>query len=298
MQRHEFLILLTLILLIAVPFFVNPYWIRVLTSVLMFSSLVLAQNVLLGYTGYPAFGGIAFFGMGGYSTAILMKQGVPFTASLLAGGLISLLFALFLAPFLMRLKSHYFAITTLALQLALMEITNNLEFTGGSHGINLPIYRGEEGPVVFFFAFWLLTLLAYLVNVYIDRSTFGWALKAIREDEVSAETLGVNTVMFKSVSFAIMGWLTATAGGIYAYWITYIDPASMFDPVLSVKVFVALLIGGVGTTWGPLAGAFGLEIISEVVWGTFFELHGVVLGALIILTILLIPGGISALRRV
>ena len=274
-----------------------PYWGRVLSSALMLSSLALAQNVLLGYTGYPAFGGIAFFGIGGYTTAILMKSySVPFLPSLIIGGLVAGLTALIIAPPLMRLKSHYFAITTLALQLALGEVVANLEFTGGTDGINLPIYRGPFEGSFFYFTFLFIALISFLINLWVDRSVFGYALKAIREDEVAAESVGVNTVLFKSLSFGIASFLTGLVGGVYAYWITYIDPTSMFDPLLSVKTFVALLLGGVGTTVGPLLGAFLLEMVSEIVWSGLTEVHGIILGLLIVLGILLIPRGILGVR--
>jgi branched-chain amino acid transport system permease protein len=298
MERAEKVALAFFILLGFAPLLIEGYWLRVLTSVLMMTSLVYAQNVLLGYTGYPAFGGIAFFGLGGYTTAVLMiKAGLPFFPALLGGTFLPAVLAYFLAKPLMRLKSHYFAITTLAFQLAMMEAVNNLEFTGGAHGINLPILKADWAWAFFFYCFLSLALISYLINIYIDRSELGWAFKAIREDEVAAETVGIDTVKFKSLSFAIMSAITATAGGIYAYWITYIDPPSMFDPLLSVKVFVALLIGGVGTTVGPFIGSLGLELISEMVWGRFFTLHGVILGILIILGLLLIPGGVVKMRR-
>lgn len=301
-KREKILLALFLLFFLLPPvlnLFTSPaYWVRVLTSVLMLTSVTLAQNILLGYTGYPAFGAVAFFGIGGYTAAVLMKDfSFPFWFSLPAGGLLSALLAVPVALSLMRLRSHYFAIATLALQLALMELVSNLEFTGGAYGINLPIYRGPLGTFIFYYLFWALALGAFLLNVYIDRSPFGYALKAVREDEVAAESAGVNTLLFKVLSFTLMAGITGTAGGIYAYWITYIDPTSMFDPVLSVKIFVALLIGGVGTTVGPVAGAFFLELLSEIVWSSFLELHGVLLGLLIVLTVLFAPKGILGVRR-
>jgi branched-chain amino acid transport system permease protein len=293
MGRPDLVILAGLLALALSPPVLTDYMERVLVSALMLASLTLAQNVLLGYTGYPAFGCIAFFGLGGYTTALIMKDlNLPFYLSLPAGALLSGLVALLIAPPLMRLKSHYFAITTLALQLALGELVANLEFTGGAQGINLPIYRGPGGYLIFFYIFWGLTVASFLINSYVERSTFGYALKAIREDELAAETLGVNTVLFKTLSFSLMALITGCAGGVYAYWITYIDPTSMFDPLLSVKVFVALLIGGVGTVSGPVVGAFFLEILSEVLWGEFPRLHGLILGLLIALAVLIIPKGI------
>jgi len=263
----------------------------------MLTSITLAQNILLGYTGYPAFGAVAFFGVGGYTAAVLMTRlSAPFPLALAAGGATACLCALLIAPPLMRLRSHYFAIATLAFQLALMELAANLEFTGGSYGVNLPIYRGFLGSYLFYYLFWILACGSFLLNLYIDRSRLGYAFKAIREDELAAESLGVNTLFFKSLSFGMMASITGLAGGIYAYWITYIDPTSVFDPLMSVKMFVALLLGGVGTTVGPVVGAFFLELTSELVWSSFPELHGVLLGLLIVLTVLFVPRGFLGKR--
>ncbi len=306
MGRLEKFSLGFLALLAVVPFLLEAfgqslpagYILRILSSALMLSSLALAQNILLGYTGYPAFGAIAFFGVGGYASAILAKSlGLPMLIAMLGGGVVACLFAALLAPVVMRLKSHYFAIATLALQLALGEVVANLEFTGGADGINLPIYRGFLQDYVFYLLFLFLTALCFGVNLFIDRSLLGYALKAIREDEVAAESMGVNTVLFKSYSFAIMAFLTGLCGAVYAYWITYIDPPSMFDPLISVKMFVALLLGGIGTTTGPLLGGFLFELVSELVWSKFTLIHGLVLGLIITLSILLFPKGLVGVRR-
>ncbi len=292
MGRPEIAVLTGIVLVGFLPPFVSDYVERVVALALMLTSLALAQNILLGYTGYPAFGCIAFFGVGGYTTAVLMKElNLQFPLALTVGTVSSGFLALLIAVPLMRLKSHYFAITTLALQLALGELVANLELTGGVQGINLPIYRGPGGYLIFFYMLWVVAIVSFLLNAYIERSTFGYALKAIREDETAAETLGVNTVLFKAISFTLMALITGCVGGIYAYWITYIDPTSMFDPLLSVKVFVALLIGGVGTVGGPVVGAFLLEVLSEVLWGQFPKVHGLILGLLIVLTVLIIPKG-------
>ncbi len=297
MEKLSKLVLVLTLLMYPLPLILSGYWERVLASVFMLTSLTYAQNVLLGYTGYPAFGAIAFFGVGGYATAILMiKVGLPFGVALIVGGLVASLLAFAIAPALMRLKSHYFAITTLALQIALAELFANLDITGGAYGINLPIYRGFLGTQIFYHIFLSILLGSFLVNLFIEKSRFGYALKAIREDEIAAESSGVNTVLFKSVAFGIMAFITGLVGGTYAYWITYIDPESMFDPLLSVKMFVALLFGGVGTVAGPFIGAFSLELVSELVWSKFVELHGVVLGAIILLVILLLPGGVLKSR--
>ncbi len=289
MGKLEKGLLLIFLILGAVPFAVDdPYLLRVLTSALMLTTLALAHNLLLGYTGYPAFGGVAFFGIGAYASGVLSKD-FPFWMSILASAVVPTLVALLVGPVLLRLKSHYFAIATLALQLSFSEMVNNLAFTGGSQGINL---QPPFGNIPFYYLFLSLAVLSFLLNLYVDRSVFGYALKAIREDEVAAESLGVNTALFKTVAFLMMASLVGVCGGLYAFWITYIDNTSVFDPLLSVKTFVALLLGGVGTTVGPVVGAFLLEISSEILWVSMPEIHGVLLGSFVVLILLLFPKGI------
>jgi branched-chain amino acid transport system permease protein len=131
-----------------------------------------------------------------------------------------------------------------------------------------------------------------------SRRRLGYALKAIKANEESADVMGINTTLYKIVAWSIGGLYTALAGGIYAYWFTFIEPATMFDVVVVVKLFVILLLGGSGTVMGPLYGAFIFEGISEIVWSRFLNLHLGILGILIILIIFFIPNGlIDTVRR-
>jgi branched-chain amino acid transport system permease protein len=117
--------------------FANPYWLRIASSALLLSSLSYAHNLLFYFLGYPAFGGVAFFGLGAYTFSFLYSKGFPLIPSLLLSMLIPSLFALILLPIMLRLKSHYFAISTLALQVMLMELVENIEFLGGTKGYAL-----------------------------------------------------------------------------------------------------------------------------------------------------------------
>ncbi len=117
-------------------------------------------------------------------------------------------------------------------------------------------------------------------------------MRAIRIDEDAASVMGINTSLFKTISWAISGALVGIAGGAYAYWLTYIDPSTVFETSYSVKMFAMILLGGGTTVLGPMIGAFILELVSEFVWSKFIEIHGMILGMLIILIVIFIPKGL------
>jgi branched-chain amino acid transport system permease protein len=125
----------------------------------------------------------------------------------------------------------------------------------------------------------------------------GYALKAIKANEEAADAMGINTTLYKTIAWAISGLFTALAGGIYAYWFTFIEPATVFDVVVVVKLFVILLLGGAGTVMGPLYGAFIFEGISEIVWSRFLNLHMGILGILVIFIVFFIPNGLIDMAR-
>lgn len=167
-------------------------------------------------------------------------------------------------------------------------------------GLTLPQMAGKPAQVNtnFYYIMFSLLVLSFAATYWMSRRRLGYALKAIKANEESADVMGINTTLYKIVAWSIGGLYTALAGGIYAYWFTFIEPATMFDVVVVVKLFVILLLGGSGTVMGPLYGAFIFEGISEIVWSRFLHLHLGILGILIILIIFFIPNGlIDTVRR-
>jgi len=158
----------------------------------------------------------------------------------------------------------------------------------------LPIMQGEPEYIYkFFYYIMLLSLLFSLLIVYIiSKIKQGFALRAIRVDEDAASVMGIHTSLYKTFAWAISAGLVAITGGIYAYWISYIDPTTVFGGTYPVKMFAMILLGGSTSVIGPMVGAFILEIISELVWSKFIEIHGMVLGLLIVFIILFLPKGI------
>jgi branched-chain amino acid transport system permease protein len=136
-----------------------------------------------------------------------------------------------------------------------------------------------------------IMIAVLLTSFLVDRSRFGHGLMAIREDEMSAKVLGVNTTLYKILAYALSAVFCGFLGATYAYWTTYIEPADVFGLKFSITIIVMALIGGIGTLWGPLVGAFIFEIFSELVWSRFLTFHSAALGVLMILIILLLPKG-------
>ena len=284
------------------PYIASGFWIRLVT--LIFLSAILAQglNIIAGFTGYAAFGNMIFFGMGGYTVGVLMtKVKISFLPSLFVSGIVGIVIGILLGMLLLRLKGHYFALASLGAAEAMRQILDNLTgLTGGAMGLTLPQMAGKPAQVNtnFYYIMFSLLVLSFAATYWMSRRRLGYALKAIKANEESADVMGINTTLYKIVAWSIGGLYTALAGGIYAYWFTFIEPATMFDVVVVVKLFVILLLGGSGTVMGPLYGAFIFEGISEIVWSRFLNLHLGILGILIILIIFFIPNGlIDTVRR-
>lgn len=286
---------LFIVTLAVLPHLVSGYWQRVLTQTFLFASIAVGSNIIIGYTGYPAFGNIAFFGVGAYVTGVLTtKYNMAFVATLPFCALSGIVLAILLGIPILRLKGHYFAIATVGVMETIKELIDNMtELTGGGLGLTLPIMQGEPEHIYrfFYYAMLLCMLFALLLSYVISKVKLGYALRAIRVDEDAASVMGINTPLYKTFAWALSASAVGIAGGIYAYWLSYIDPHTVFVGTYSVKMFAMILLGGAGTVMGPLLGAFTLELISELIWSKFIAIHGMVLGLLIIFIILFIPKG-------
>jgi len=299
MKRKIIILALLLLLFISVPFILSGFWVRLVTYILMFSVLASALNIISGFTGYAAFGNMVFFGLGAYTTAVLMsKGGFAFFPALLLSGAIAVVAAVLLGILLLRLKGHYFALGTLGAAEAIKYIVENLtELTEGGQGITVPPLRGSPAMVNGFFYFFMLLLLIAILAVAwrISKNRLGYAFKAIRANEQAAGVMGINTTRYKIIAWSLSAVFTGITGSVYAYWFSYIDPPTVFDVMWVIKMFVMILIGGAGTVFGPVIGAFILETISELVWSRFINLHLGILGMIIILVVMFMPNGLISL---
>ncbi len=287
--------LISLPIFILVPLHATGYWMNLLTQLFIFSVLATAWNIIGGYTGYAAFGNVAFFGGGAYVTAELMtRSGWNFIPAMLAGGVAMLCYGALIGLPVLRLRGHYFAIATLGVAITTRELCNNLAIFGASQPVNLPL---KNDPNLFYYVALGLLVVSIIVTYLIARSKLGFGLVAIRENEDAALVMGINTTMYKVIAFALNALLSGLAGGLYAYWHSTIDPPTVFDLTTNVRLIIMAVLGGIGTPLGPVIGAFLLTFIQETLWKNFTNLHAVLFGAAIVVVVLLMPRGIVYLIR-
>jgi branched-chain amino acid transport system permease protein len=193
------------------------------------------------------------------------------------------------------LRGPYFSISMLGLAAAFEVIANIwTPVTRGGAGLNLP---PQQSLVQVYYAMGATMLVVIAVSYRIITSKFGWRLLAIREDEQAAGVMGISTTLYNVAAFAISAFFPGILGGLYAWQLSYIDPNSVFRPVLSVGMVIMTMFGGIGTVAGPIIGGVLLSVVSETVWASLPEFHQAAYGILIILTILLMPGGIMSVLK-
>jgi branched-chain amino acid transport system permease protein len=284
--------LLALVLLLALPRFVSSYKLLTYTRFLLLALTAQGWNFIGGYTGYAAFGNVAYFGIGAYTTGLLMlgKWHVPFLPALAAGALLAACVAVLLGLPILRLKGHYFAIATLGVAEALAQVADTWDsVTEGSTGIDLPIRSDGE---FFYYTALGFVILGLFTTWAFARSKLGYGCVAIREDQDAARMLGVNTTLFKVAAYAISAVFAAVAGGITAYQNVHVTPGDFFRIDYTLQMIIATIIGGVGTVIGPVLGAAVYQLLSTYIWGKFIELHPTVLGLVIVFFIVFLPRGL------
>lgn len=289
------LLLLAVALLAGVPWYGSDVLVQFGINTLLLAVLAQGWNIIGGYAGYASFGNSVFYGLGSYGVAIAMAQWeLPFPVGLALGVALAMAFAVLLGLPVLRLRGHYFAIATLALAQVMTAIVSNIKLAGQNIGLVLPPLNND--PMFYELALGLL-VLATLTIAGLTRSRFGFGLIAIRENEEGAAVMGVNTTVYKVAAFALSGLFSALAGGIHAYWITFLDPESAFDISLNVKMIIMAVFGGAGTVLGPVAGAFSLSAVSELLSSEITSAAGLFFGVVIVAAVVLMPRGLADLLR-
>ena len=293
--RRATLALVALVVLAGVPWYGSDVLVQFGINTLLLAVLAQGWNIIGGYAGYASFGNSVFYGLGSYGVAIAMVQWeLPFAAGLALGVALAVAFALLLGMPVLRLRGHYFAIATLALAQVMTAIVSNIGLAGQNIGLVLPPLNND--PLFYELALGLL-VLATLTIAWLTRSKFGFGLIAIRENEEGAAVMGVNTTLYKVAAFALSGVFSALAGGIHAYWITFLDPESAFDIGLNVKMIIMAVFGGAGTVLGPVVGAFSLSAISELLSSEITSVAGLFFGMVIVAAVVLMPRGLTDVLR-
>ncbi len=292
-----------LLVLAAVPAMTGSiYLMHVLIVVFMFVVLAVSWNIIGGIAGYVSFGHVTFFALGAYVCAILYRDlgASPFLTAPL-GGLLAAAVAVLVGLPTLRLREEYFAIATLGLAFIFEVLSWNLPVTGGGSGIMLtaPDWGIHRTKAAFFLSMWAVMAATIIVSWALRRSRIGYGLAAIREDEGAAQVMGVQTTRLKVAAFALSAFFPGVAGGIFAYYIAYIEPGTVFDHSISINVVIMSILGGIGTTLGPVLGAVLLTLVSEVMNVVVVsEAKLVVYGLILVAAVLFLPQGIlGQLRR-
>ncbi len=289
-------------------------WLNVAILVLLYAGLAQAWNILGGFAGQVSLGNAAFFGVGAYtSTVMLDRWTVSPWIGMVAGAGVAALFAVVVFFPFFRLGGHYFAIATIALGEILLILFTNWEFVRGARGITISFIRGpdrrptdswwllqfNDSRVPYYYVVLGLAVLGFAAAVVIDRAKLGYYLRAIKNDQQAARSLGVPVLRYKLIAVAISAALTAVFGTFYAQYLLFVDPDTTMRLELSVLIALVAILGGVGTIVGPLLGAVVLIPLSEItrgqLGGSGNTLDLVLYGALIMLISVFQPNGLVAL---
>ncbi len=284
-------------------------------TILKAIALASSLNILLGYTGYVSFGHIVFYGFGGYvGIFLLTAMGWSLWTALVAGGIAAGALAFLLGSAILRLRGAYFALATIGINEAMKAFINNFPLFGGPTGItlNFSVYKTYGGAAqalqTSFYISVLLALLAIVISYVVRTSKFGLGLLAIRENEDAAEVMGIVTPRAKTWAYVMSAIVPGMIGVLFFFKNGNVEPHDAFPLHASIELLVMVMLGGQGTVFGPLLGAFayqgmrGFLVTSPI----FKDIQLSVSGVLLLMIVLFIPSGavgwliqrIPALRRV
>ena len=305
-QRLSLIVLI--VAAVVYPLFLEPrgYVLRISSMVLIFAAMAQSWNIVGGLANQLSLGHAAYFGLGAYiSTLMYLKLGVSPWLGMIMGALLTGLAATALSIPLFRLKGHYFALAMLAFAEVLKLIANSwTSMTEGPMGITIP-FRGADpwnfqfaSPVSYYWVFLGMLLICSGVFHYFATGARGYRLKAIRENEAAAEVAGVNTYRIKLHVSTVSAMLTAMCGTMFAQFVYFFDPESVFSLAdISIRMAMICIIGGMGTTRGPIIGALFLIPFEEFAVSTFSStaagLAQLIFGLVLMAAIILEPRGLT-----
>ncbi len=289
--QHLSIMAVLFVALLLLPEHLNVYHRSFVMFTMMYVVLASSWNIISGFTGYISFGHVMFYGVGSYASAILVADyGWNWLTTLPIAAFVGLSVAMIVGFPVLRLKGPYFAIATLgAAEGIRVLVTIWDDLTHGGEGISMP---NVENSMETYYAMLILMFLTIGVCYWVAHSRFGVRLNAIREDEVAADALGVNTTKYKLAAFGLSAIFPAMAGAIQANKTLYIDPETEFFILITITMKLMAMFGGKGTVVGPVIGAILLYAIQEVVWVSFPQAHLIAFGVFLILVARFMPRGI------
>jgi branched-chain amino acid transport system permease protein len=282
----------------------NRYAADIMIRTFLWGGLALAWNIAGGYAGLISFGHAAFFGIGAYtSTILLLSYGVPPWIGMFAGAALAASAGAALTTVCARLRGPFFILSTLAAgEVTRIAALNWRSLTGGSEGLEIPpvpsfgamVFK-QQWPYLALVLFYMLALFA--LSVWFERTRYGYYLFATRDNEDGASAIGINPQVMRITAMAISAALTAIGGTLFAQYFLYLDPTHIIGPDISFEFALICALGGLGTASGPVFGALIIVPLSELLRGFLSAsasgLHLLIYGTIVIVAVLYFPSGIS-----
>jgi branched-chain amino acid transport system permease protein len=303
---HTFWYSLLSLFLVVAPWVIPEYWLAQLTFVLIYAVVGLGLMLLAGFTGLFSLGHAAFLGVGAYTQAIMVNAGIPFPLALACAGLLSAAVGMVVGLPALRVKGIYLGMATLAFGFIVEEVIARWEHvTGGNAGlmVQYPALFGWalDSTEEFYFLCLVVTVLATLGIVNLMRSSTGRAFVAIRDSEISAQSMGIQLARYKTLSFALSAALAGIGGALYAHKIQFLSP-EQFSIIQSIDLLLMVVIGGLGSIHGAFLGAIFLIVMPQLIAlgkdflpeaiGQAAGLQGAVYGIVLIAFVLFEPMGL------
>ncbi len=305
-NRNPFFLAVGIVALLALFPLISPapYFLSMLYMVFLYVILAESWNIIGGFAGYLSFGHVAFFGLGAYTTAFVMNKlalsPVATILSSIPGGFVAALVAFVIGYPCLRLRGPYFAVVTMCFAFVVHMVMQNIDLFGGVEGLWLPAMKQPIQVIrtIFYELMLALMILVILFVRWMEGSKLGKGLVTIREDEEVAQTLGIPTPRIKVLAFVLSAFFPGVAGGLHAYYLTYISPENVFDVMVSILIVLMTLFGGGGSWLGALIGAVSLSLVNEFLT-TFVgaEIARIIYGMLFIVVIIFMPNGIMEFFR-
>ena len=272
MKRTTLLLAAAAAAALVLPFAVkDAYWINLAVLALMAAQMGAAWNLVGGYAGQASLGHAAFYGIGAYtSTLLLINFGWNPWLGMLAGGVVAAMLSAVFGWSCFRLKGHYFTMATIAVAEIVQIVFTNWDYAGSAVGLSIPMDNQGLAAMVFSDKqsyYWLaLGLLAVtlLATFAVERSFLGFYFRAIKDEPDAARSVGVDIARYKQAALSLSAFFTAIGGSLYAQKELYIDPGSVLSTALSIKMALVSILGGVGTLFGPVLGSAVLTVIEEL----------------------------------
>lgn len=290
----------------------------------IFILFALTWDIMGGQMGYNSLGNIFFFGAGMYTSALIQVHWIldksvtiaEYTApsgeirvhftpdqyftglilGLIAAAIVCAIFAVILGRVVFGLRGPYFAIGTLGVALAAGELVGTWEWVGGGGGLSLPVYPGgpDERSRLFYYLCFVSAVVTFVFLKWLYSKRFGHAINAIRDDEGKAESMGIHTLRYKTIAWMISAFFLGISGAIFGNMTGFIEPLEVAFPTITFGIFMVVmaLLGGKGTLWGPVLGAFVFHVVKEATWTYMLGWQWIALGALIIVNIVFFQQGI------